>query len=102
MPGAVSTHAQAGEVDASRIDPQGLFEVIDEFEDRLFGPPLLRGTLRRDEDEGKGGAFGNAFGRPVFRDQIDLAAPLAGTVEKDHERPSFARLLPYPAGRLRR
>jgi hypothetical protein len=90
VPGAVSAHAEAGEIDAVGVDAVIFFEVFDEMHEFVGIPPIVFGALGGSDDEGEGFAFCDELGRAVCFDEIEIMAAFTGAVEEENEGKFFA------------
>jgi hypothetical protein len=89
MPGAVSTHAQAGEIDAVRIDAIFLLHLVEECIQSGRRPDHVGVHLRRHHDEGKVETLRRDLEWPVDFHLLDVVPALTASMEEEDERPAL-------------
>jgi hypothetical protein len=84
VPAAVSTHAQASQIEPLMIDGKSRSAVKKELIEPIsqLRPPCVPRTLRRDDDEGKIGMLYHVRREPVSQDSGGILTRLTKPVQK--------------------
>jgi hypothetical protein len=93
VPGTVSTHAQAGQIEPLLIDGKSRCAVKEELIKPigLLRPPCVPRALRRNHDEGKIGMLGHVRRQPLSQDGRWI---LPGLSKSMQEQDGWAFLVP--------
>ena len=91
FPAPVSSHAEAGEVDAGAVDRKLFTDVVEEFDDAVLlvviGPATCGRALWRDEDVGEFVPAPGHAGRSPFGHDAQGTPALTASMKEENDGP---------------
>ena len=100
VPGAESSHADPGEIDAVPVRRVAFEAVVQQTDQAVVFPGLASGALRRDDDEREIFALVHRFQGTMHRHALEVRAAFAGPVQEQHQRPAFGAFCPVSPGQV--